>query len=140
MKNGRIDSRWYIVGCLVADLIYWLVNGLIDYYFFAIVHGRTMMETAIFDLQDFQIFRRCSSLLIALAVGWVIAKLVEKQRKTEDALREEVIKQKETEDALREEVIKLNKAERALLREKDFSRLVINSIGEELAVIDVKNF
>lgn len=92
----RTKSGYIISGFLLLGIIFWILSGIIDYYFNNTAplfpphrNGKqTLAETLILDIEPQILLERLLFILICLGAGLIVAKAVARYKQSEEQYRE----------------------------------------------------
>jgi PAS domain S-box-containing protein len=94
-RPGEIDTGYVISAALLFGMLFWVIDGLVDYYKFS-EHLRflifrapeSVLDSILLNVSSPDLFARVVFVVICLSAGVLVYRLLRKQREGEAALRE----------------------------------------------------
>jgi PAS domain S-box-containing protein len=114
-RLGQITTGYVISGALLFGLLFWVIDGLVDYYkfrehlrFLIFKSPENVMDSILLKVSSPDMFARTAFVSTCLAGGLLVSRLLRKQVEGEVALRQSEIRYRRLHETMRDAFIQID--------------------------------
>jgi PAS domain S-box-containing protein len=114
-RPGQITAGYVISAALLFGLLFWVIDGLVDYYkfrehlrFLIFEAPQSVLDSIIFNVSWPDLFGRTAFVAVCLAGGLLVSHLMRKQLQGQAALQESEIRYRRLHETMRDAFVQLD--------------------------------
>ncbi len=114
-RPGQITTGYVISGALLFGLLFWVIDGLVDYYkfrehlrFLIFESPESVMDSIILKVSSPDLFARTAFICTCLAGGLLVSKLLRRQLESEVALRQSEARYRRLHETMRDAFVQVD--------------------------------
>jgi PAS domain S-box-containing protein len=114
-RPGQITTGYVISGAVLFGLLFWVIDGLVDYYkfrehlrFLIFKSPESVMDSIILKVSSPDLFARTAFVFTCLAGGLLVSRLLRRQVEDEAALRQSEIRYRRLHETMRDAFVQLD--------------------------------
>lgn len=114
-RAGQIATGYVISGALLFSLLFWVIDGLVDYYkfrehlrFLIFKSPESVMDSIILKVSSPDLFARTAFVSTCLIGGLLVSRLLRKQMEGAEALRQSEIRYRRLHETMRDAFVQID--------------------------------
>jgi PAS domain S-box-containing protein len=114
-RPGQIATGYVISGALLFGLLFWVIDGLVDYYkfrehlrFLIFKSPESVLDSILLKVSSPDLFARTAFVSSCLAGGLLVSRLLRKQLEGEAALRQSEIRYRRLHETMRDAFVQID--------------------------------
>jgi PAS domain S-box-containing protein len=114
-RAGQITTGYVISGALLFGLVFWVIDGLVDYYkfrehlrFLIFDSPESVMDSIILKVSSPDLFARTAFISTCLAGGLLVSRLLRRQLESEAALRRSETRYRRLHETMRDAFVQVD--------------------------------
>lgn len=131
-RAGQMTTSYVISAALLFGLLFWIIDGLMDYYkfreqlrFLLFRSPENVFDSMLFNVPSPDLFARIVFLATCLAGGVLVSRLLRKQLESESALRESKVRYRRLHETMRDAFVQIDMSGRIV----DFNHAFHQMLG-----------
>ena len=131
-RAGQITTGYVISSALLFGLLFWVIDGLVDYYkfrehlrFLIFKSPESVMDSILLKVSSPDLFARTAFVFTCLAGGLLVSRLLRKQLESAAALRQSEVRYRRLHETMRDAFVQLDMSGRIV----DFNHAYQEMIG-----------
>ncbi len=133
-RRGQRTAGYVIIATILFGLLFWIIDGLVDYYkfrehlrFLIFESPENLMDSILFNVSSPDLFARTAFLVTCLTGGVLVYHLLRKQLEGEAALRESELRYRRLHETMWDAFVQMDMSGRIV----DFNHVFQQLIGHE---------